>query len=163
MKVIRSGIESRAYDVRVTITRPANQTAYTAKDVVGGALTFADMGPVGGGPVMLTSGELALHITAIPSGMTSFELALYSVTPPSAVADNGAWDYAAGDRASFLGKFIIGSPVDEGSTLYVEFNGLNKQIDLTSSSLFAYLITTGGYTPAANSEVYTLTLHSVEV
>jgi hypothetical protein len=37
-------------DVALSITRPANATAYTANDVVGAtaaALTFANMGPAG--------------------------------------------------------------------------------------------------------------------
>lgn len=149
-----------AYSNALTITRPANQTPYTALDVVGGALTFTSMGP-SGGRIMLTSTQLELDITAIPSGMTSFFLALYNVTPPSALADNAPWDLPSGDRASFLGIVQLGTPVDLGSTLYVEQNIINKQIKLAGTSLFGYLVTQTGYTPAANSEVYVNTLHAV--
>lgn len=148
-----------AYDVGLQITRPANQTAYTAGDVVGGALTFSSIGP-SAGAIMINSSELELDIAAVPSGMTSFTLYLYSVTPPSALADNAPWDLPAGDRASFLGSLALGTPVDLGSTLYVIVGAIGKQIRLASANVFGYLVTTAGYTPAANSEVYKITLHT---
>jgi hypothetical protein len=85
------------------------------------------------------------------------------VTPPSALADNAPFDIPSGDRASFLGIVQLGTPVDYGSTLYVEQNVVNKQIKLAGTNLFGYLVTVAGYTPAANSEVYVPTLHSVGV
>lgn len=153
---------SQGFDVATTITRPANQTPYSAGDVVGGAL---DLGVLGGtaGSVLLTSLQLELDIAAIPTGMTSFNLYLYSVTPPSAIADNGVFDIPAGDRPSFLGKVGVGVPVDEGSTCYIETNGINKQLKLAGTHLFGYLVTVAGYTPAANSEVYVLTTHTMGV
>lgn len=158
-----SSIQGFAYNPSVTITRPANITAYTAVDVVGGALDFTAAGPSGGGTVIITGAQLELDISAIPSGMTSFRLELYNVTPPSATADNGAWDLVSGDRASYLGYYELGSPVDRGSTCYVEADR-NKQVVIPSGGhLFAYLVTAGGYTPAANSEVYKVTLHTVGV
>jgi hypothetical protein len=146
---------------KVAITRPANVTAYSANDVVGGAITFPTMGPSGGGQVMITSTKFELDIAALPSGMSSFYLYLYNVTPPSAIADNGAFDIPSGDRASFLGKILLGVPVDEGSTLFVQSDQINAQITVPSgASVFGYLVTTAGYTPAANSEVYAITLHA---
>jgi len=153
---------SQAYDVSLLVTRPANVTAYTAVDTVGGALTFASIGP-SASTIMITGAQLEPRIASIPSGMTSFRLYLYNVTPPSAVADNGAWDLPSGDRESFLGFIDLGSPADLGATCYVEVNNINKQIKLDGTSLFAYLVTTGGFTPANNSEVYEVTLHTVAV
>lgn len=150
------------YSAPLTITRPANQTPYTANDVVGGALTFPTMGP-SGGRIIITSVQLEIDVTAIPSGMTSFALYLYSVTPPSALADNAPFDIPSGDRAAFLGKISLGTPVDEGSTLYIEASNVNKQVKLAGTSIFGYLVTAGGFTPAANSEVYVVTLNAVVV
>jgi len=146
-----------------TITRPANQTPYTALDVVGGVISFAGLAGASGGEVFITTVSLELDISAIPTGMTSFSIMLYSVTPPSAYADNAAWDLPSGDRASWLGTFNIGTPVDLGSTCYTVTTQINQQVTLTGSSLFAYLVTTSGYTPAANSEVYKVNLHVVGV
>ena len=96
----------------------------------------------------------------IASGQTSFELALYSVTPPSALVDNAAWDLPSGDRASFLGRFSLGTPVDLGSTLYVRVDGINAHIKAASSTLYGYLITNGAYSPAAI--VRTVVLHTID-
>lgn len=152
-----------AYKSQVTITRPANVTAYTAGDVVGGAITFEGAGPTGGNG-LITAADLRIDVTAIPAGMTSFRLHLYSLTPPSALADNAVWDLPAGDRASYLGYIDLGSPADVGSTLFVQVDQVNKPVRLGSSqNLFGYLVTNGGFTPAANSEVYSATLHAVDL
>lgn len=150
------------YAAQTTVTRPANVTPYTALDVVGGAIEFPLMGPAGA-HIKITSSDLRIDIAAVPAGMTTFRLHMYNVTPPSALADNTAWDLPAGDRASYLGYIDLGTPVDVGSTLTVQTDVLNRQIKLSGTSLFGYLVTTGGFTPAANSEVYTPRLYSVAV
>jgi hypothetical protein len=168
-------VTSGGYDVATTVTRGANVTPYTAGDVVGGALDLGALGP-SAGAVMITGAQLLLNLTSaatVPSGMTSFRLYLYSVTPPSAYADNAQWGLPTsgitltGDRASYLGFIDLGSPVNLGVsgsfTPYCEANGINKQVRLTGTKLFGYLVTNGGYTPAANSEIYTLTMHTVAV
>lgn len=147
-------VASAGYTSQPTVTRPANADAYTAGDVIGGAITFTSAGP-SGGHVVITGADLRINVTAVPSGMTSFRLHLYDVTPPSALADNAAWDLPSGDRASYLGYVDLGTPVDVGSTLFVQVDGVNKKVKLNAStSLFGYLVTAGGFTPAGNSEVY---------
>lgn len=145
------------YGTTTTVTRAANKTPYTANDVVGGAIDLGVMGP-SGGEIIIDSAALEIDVTAVPSGMTTFRLALYNVTPPSAIGDNGAFDIPAGDRASFLGFVALGTPVDEGSTLYIGQKDIQQHVGLASGNLYAYLVTAGGYTPAANSEVYRVTL-----
>lgn len=145
---------------RVATARPANQTPISANDVVLGAVNFQ---LISGRDVIVTSADLLINTTGIPTGMTSFRLYLYDVTPPSALADNAAWDLPSGDQASFLGYIDLGSPIDLGSTLFVQTDQVNKQIRLQDTNLYGYLVTNGGYTPAANSEVYTLTIHTVPV
>lgn len=149
----------------VSVTRPSNTDAYTAGDVVGAtaaAITFPTMGPSGGGEVIITTVQLERDVTAVISGETTYTLHLYSVTPPSALADNAAFDLPSGDRASYRGLIYLGAPVDLGSTLYVEQNGVNKQVTLASGSLYGYLVTAGGYTPAS-AAVFRIGLHSVAV
>ncbi len=158
-------VKAAAYAARVSLTRPANTTAYTANDVLGAtaaALTFA-VGPTGGGEVLITSVALEIDVAAIPSGMTSFNLHLHNITPPSALADNAAFDVPSGDRASYLGFINMGSPADLGSTLYVQVEGVNKQVTLLGANVFGYLVPVGGFTPGGNSEVYVVTIHSVRL
>lgn len=161
-KYYAEGSETWAYRAQTTVTRPANQTPYGAGDVLGGAITFSNAGPAGS-QLMITSVDLRAHITAVPSGMTSFRLHLYDATPPSAIADNAVWDLPAGDRANYLGYIDMGTPADVGATLYVQADAVNKQIKLadTVSTLYGYLVTNGGFTPAGNSEVYVVTLAGI--
>lgn len=146
----------------VSVTRPADTTAYAAGDVVGAAaaaISFPNLGP-SGAAIMITSVALEVDETSVPAGMTSFRLHLYSVTPPSALADNAVWDLPSGDRASYVGYVDLGTPVDVGSTLYVQTDQINKQVLMAGTGLFGYLVTNGGYTPASAS-VRKITLHSV--
>jgi len=156
-------VKSVGYAAPVSVTRPANVTAYTANDVVGAtaaAITFPTIG-LSGGYILITSVELEYDVAAIPSGLTTMALYLYNVTPPSALADNAAFDIPAGDRASFVGKIALGTLVDEGSTLYVRTNQVDAQVKLSGTSLFGYLVTAGGFTPAGNSEVLKVTLYAM--
>ena len=159
-------VTSSAFVSQPTITRPANTTAYAANDVVGGVVTFASVGP-SGGHVLFTSADLRIDVSAVPSGMAGFRLYLYSATPPSALADNAAFDLPSGDRSAFVGFIDLGTPADLGATLYTQ-----AALPLTlgaarlatgSTSLFGYLVTLGGFTPAANSEVYAPRLRTLGV
>lgn len=152
------------YTSRTDQSRAANQTPYTAGDVVGGVITFSSAGPTAG-RVLITSADLGLYISAIPSGMGSFTLFLYDATPGSAIADNSPFDMPSGDRASYLGQIALGVPIDLGSTCYTTpvVPSLEVKLAAASTSLFAYLVTASGYTPAANSEVYSIRISSIGV
>lgn len=164
------GITSAAYRSTVTIMRPPNQTAYTAGDVVGSSssavLEFTNIGPYGAA-ILITSATIECDLTAVPTGMSGFLLTFFSSPPPSQLADNAVFDATVADRPYRIGKQLsIGFPALEvaGShTLYDGVDGINRQVRLTSTSLWAYLSTVGGYTPAANAEVYSVQLHAVAV
>ena len=81
---------------------------------------------------------------------------LYSVTPPSAYADDAAWDIPSGDRASYLGYVDLAQVIDFGSTLYIDTPALNKQIKLSGTSVFGYLVNGTTLTPAAVAHIVTL-------
>lgn len=155
------GSVSTGYTSQIAVTRPANQTPYTALDVVGGAIAFTAIGPAGG-DIIINSANLRADIAAVPAGMTTLRLYLYSVTPPSALADNAAWDLPAGDRASFLGYIDLGTAVDLGSTVYTQADNIGKQVKLATgeTAVYGYLVSTIGFTPAANSEVYNVALRA---
>lgn len=148
----------------VTFTRPADTTAYTAGDVVGGVLRFLGAATMSGSELLVTSHDLRIDVASIPSGMTSFRLHLYKNTPPSALADNAAFDIPAGDRASYLGYLDLGSPADIGSTLYVQVDQVNKQFRLAAgeTTLYGYLVTTGAYTPTSAASK-TINLHAIPI
>lgn len=151
----------------VSITRTADTNAYVANDAIGTGVssgdavhTFSNLRPDGAGEYLVTSAELEIDLSAVPSGMTSFNLHLHSASPNSDLADNAAYDLTSGDRSTYLGKINLGTPVDEGSTLYIKQDGINQQITLAGTDLFAYLVTVGAYTPAS-ATVYKVTLHGI--
>jgi hypothetical protein len=161
-------LASQGYAQSATVPRSGDTAVYLANDVIGintstggAVLTFTNMGPAAGGQIMITSVEIEVDSGAIISGESSYSLALYSATPPSALADNAAWDLTVGDRASYLGQISLGTPSDLGSTLYAETYRVDKQITCpVGGTLYGYLITVGGYVPTSG-RVYVVKLHSV--
>lgn len=154
-----------------TATFTPTAAAYGAGDVIGVAqelvLTNSSGQPFtgrdgagGGGEYLITSSMLMVSETAVQSGETSYLLKLYSVTPPSAHADNAAWDLPSGDRAAYLGSLSLGTPADVGSTLIIETDDLRKQITVASAGkIFAELVTVGAFTATATARK--VTLHGV--
>lgn len=132
--------------------------SHVAGDANGAIVEFATMGP-NAGRIMLTSASL--EIAGANAEATAWRLYLFGVTPPSALADDAAFVFPAGDRASFLGFVDLGTAVDLVDTQYVEANGINKQVKLAGTSLFAYLVNLTTLTPAAVA--HKVTLHSVGV
>jgi hypothetical protein len=151
--------------VTVSKTRPNDTITYSIGDVIGdststtAAMQFVGIGTAGG-VIRITGSRHEIDVASLPSGLTSFRLHVYSATPPSAYVDNVAWDLPAGDRPYYLGYVDLGSPVDVGSTLYVQQTGLDYDFVLTTADLFAYLVTNGTYTPSALA-VKTTTLYAM--
>jgi hypothetical protein len=147
---------SGGYTSSATFTPTA--VSYTAGNSMGTAGAFANIAPAAGGAVLISNTRLRVNETAVQSGETSYTLHLYTVTPPSALANNSAWDLPSGDRASYVGFIALGTVVDVGSTLWVEQTGLAKQITVPAGgSLFGYLVTNGTFTATVASRVVTLT------
>jgi hypothetical protein len=134
--------------------------AYSAGDVMDVAKEFTGIAPPTGGIITFISTTLLVAHTDLISGEAGYSLNLYSVTPPSAHADNAVWDVPAGDRASYLGTLSLGTPADIGSSLWVEQNGVLKMIKVPASpnggSIFGELVTVGGFTPTAAARTVTL-------
>lgn len=131
-------------------------SAHGAADVVGGAQSFA-LGANSGSRIMITGATL--EIDGASAEATAWRLYLYSVTPPSALADDAVFDLPSGDRASFLGYVDLSTAVDLGSTQWVETSQINKQIKLAGTGVFGYLVNLSAVTPAAVAHI--VTLHGV--
>lgn len=132
--------------------------AYDAADIISVAkefsFTFADSGEAipAGSLIRVTSTIIRIDQTAVISGETSYTLPLYSVTPPSAQADNAAWTLASADLASYLGTIALGTPADVGAACFIQTQLSDKQDYLLASgktSLFGELVTTGAFTATA--------------
>lgn len=142
-----------SYTARVSVTRPANTTPYAAGATVGATaavITLPNIGPANG-HVEITDVDLAIQVASKPAGMTTFRVHLYSETPPSAFADGAAWSLTTADLPYYLGYLDLDTPVAMGNALFVQSNGAgSKQVKLGSTtSLFAYRVTNGAYTPTS--------------
>jgi hypothetical protein len=163
---------SLGFQSEVSLTRPNNTTAYGALDAIGipagdgtaagsAILEFADIAPPGGGLIKLVGIDHTIYLDAIPSTMAAHRLHLYNAAP-GALLDNAVWKLIAADRSKYLGFIDIATTVDYVDTLFVQNDGLAKQVKALSSSLFAILITVPGFDPVA-SIAHRLRLNSVRL
>jgi hypothetical protein len=119
--------------------------SHTAGDAVGVAAEFALAAPSAS---LLRIVSASMMVAGGTNETSTWRVYLFSVTPPSALADDAAFTLASGDRASFLGYFDFAQLVDVGDTLYIEASP-NKVIRLTGTSVLAYLVNLTTVTPAA--------------
>jgi hypothetical protein len=145
-----------AFLFETIIQRAANTTTYAINDVYGAAFELvSNPAPSTGQFLIITDIEILWNTTTMPSGMSSFALYLYRVTPPSAVADNGAFSVPIGDRTAIIypnGILLNAFTPRGGGVISAQVNNLNLVVKLTGTSLFAYLVTLGSFTPSAPSE-----------
>lgn len=146
-------VSSVSTPLQASATFTPAASSHTNGDVVGGAQEFAFDAP-SGSTILIQSATLRIDNATIET--TAWTLHLYTVTPPSAVADDAAWDLPSGDRASYVGSIAISQVVDLGSTLWIDMNNIGKQIKLSGTGLFGYLVNGTTLTPGAVDHVVTL-------
>jgi hypothetical protein len=149
--VVRPGLSASA-----TFTPAA--ASHVANDCNGAAGTIS-LGAISASRIVITSATLEIDGATVES--TAWRLMLYNVTPPSAIADDGAWTYADADRSAFLGIVELGTAVDHGPNQWIEQHGLNKQVKLAGTSVFAYLVNLTTLTP--QNVAHIVTLHAVQI
>lgn len=149
--------------VIATVSFTPAAAAYSAADIVEGAkeiaFTMADSGAAvaPGSIIRVKTTLLKIDATAVISGETSYSLALYTVTPPSALADNAAYTLSSADLPSYSGVLALGTPADLGAALFIQTQYTDKQdYRLVSSSLYGYLIAAGAATYAAVARQVTI-------
>jgi hypothetical protein len=139
-------------------------TSHAGGDCFGAAQEFKILDrngspPASGSHIKITS---LTFTQATGTNVTSvWRLHLYNVTPPSAIADDAAFDVPAGDRASYLGYVDISQLIDLGATLYIDMPSLNKQVKLLGTSLFGYLVNVTTLTAEAVAHTVTLQCQAV--
>lgn len=130
--------------------------SHVAGDCHGAAQEFALGAPAG---CVFEIQSVSMLIAGATIETTAWALHLYSVTPPSALADDAAFDIPSGDRASYLGFVTIPQVVDYGASLWIESHNIGKRIKLASSgtSVFGYLVNGTTLTPQAVTHTVVLT------
>jgi len=138
--------------------------AYGAADImdVCKAFTFANAVSAAmptGSLFRILTATIKIDVTSVPSGQTSYTLHLYSVTQPSAQADNDAWTLASGDLASYLGSISLGTPADKGAALHNKQQYVDYDVRFAGTTIFGVLVTDGAHTAAAVAR--SVSLHGV--
>jgi hypothetical protein len=128
--------------------------AYSANDIMDVAkefaFTYADGTAVPSGSLIrIVTTILKIDATALQTSEAGYSLKLYSVTPPSAQADNAAWSLASADLSAYRGSIDLGVPVDLGAALFIKTIEQNTEVKLTGTSLFGELQTAAGFTATA--------------
>lgn len=161
------------YRAAATIQRSADITAYAANDVYGAPFQLANTGS-SGGFIILNVVRIILNISTLPAGMSGFVLYLYSISPPSNAADNGAFSVPASDRGVASNPVLL-TPLGidmgiaqlavGGGSVVLAATNINEEFKLAtgSTSLWGYLVTRAAFTPAAPSETATIALLSFGV
>lgn len=129
--------------------------SYTAGNIIDTAkefvFTYGDGTPIRPGSLIrvLTS-EIKIAASGLISGEAIYTGQFYSVTPPSARADNAAWARASGDLSAYRGSLPLGTPVAAGGTCYIKTQFTDQQdFRVGAQSLFAELVNSGTFTGAA--------------
>jgi hypothetical protein len=148
---------TNAFTASATFTPAA--ASHTNGDSVGVSAEFVLKDSRGGTPqagstVLITSASLRIDGATIET--TAWRLHMFSVTPPSALADDAAFLLASGDRASYLGYIDLSQVVDLGDSLYIEMSNIQKQMTLTGTSFFGYLVNGTTLTPQAVAHTVTV-------
>jgi len=156
---------SLAFTPTATITRAANTTAYLANDQYGGTFQLSGFGSASGS-VFLTDVRIIFNIALLPTGMGAMQLYLFSVTPPSARADNDIFSLPSGDRASCLtpnGIDLTARLATGGGSVIAVANNVNrKYLVPANTNIFGCLVTLAAFTPAAVSETASILCETVE-
>lgn len=147
--------------VGVTLTRPADTTAYAAKDAVSDStsaptvLTFANLARINAGSGYIVKARLMTNQSA---NIARFRLHLYH-TAPTAINDNAAHALLWANRANRIGYIDFSACQTEGSGSDAA-NGVNDAVRLSfvcasgSRAVYGLLETLDAFTPASAQVLY---------
>jgi len=156
-KSVAAGYDTGGFSAAplITLTRPANTTAYTAQDEVattGTAPVSIAVSRVTGQTGIITGARLIY--SSNPAAAPGFRLLLFSATV-TAAGDNSPLNLSDGDAALYLGLIDFSDTQAGGSATNANLmaSGAPKApITVTTDTVFGLLIATNGFTPIAASE-----------
>lgn len=147
-------IAASTTDVAVTPTVTAS--AYTAGNVIGGIMTFANILAATSFNGVLQSITAKFKASAVVGNL---EVAIFKGSPSNGTyTDKTAPTWNASDMANLVGIYVLSSPNSKLGTMTIyNLDGVGKSLVGGSTSLFAVVIVDGTPTPASTSD-FTLQL-----
>lgn len=159
--VVGMTVGGRLVAVSAEFTRPANTTAYAAKDVVGtdpgAALEFASIARAAGGSGYITKVVVSTTDTGPSTASARFRLHLYNTSAPSGITDNSPNTVLYADRAKYLGYIDLLPATIEGAGSGAVAEVVDIAFPFVTSGnddLWGVLETLDAITPSANSTTY---------
>lgn len=144
-------VQATSYEARTRISvTPTVSTspAYTAKDAVGGLLTFANAARNSGGTIVIDTAVVIDNGQQMPA----LELVLFNQTF-TASSDNAIFNPSDGDLANAIGVIALSNWSDFSGNSIATRTGLGLAAALTGTSLFGQLVTRGTPTFVATSDI----------
>lgn len=121
----------------VSFVRPGTNTTYSGGIVVGssasGVFELVTSGEANTS-VYITGARLKMTRSGLPSGLTNMRLHFFNQLP-SGISDGAAFS-VSGNPSAYKGYVDLESPLDLNGTVFQQSFALNKQITLSSPSLF---------------------------
>lgn len=140
-------IQTRISQTPTVSTSPA----YTAKDAVGGLLTFANAARVSGGTLILQTVAIIDNSQQMPV----LDLVLFDRTF-TASTDNAVFAPSDADLANIVGVVSLAAWSDFSTNSVAVRAGLGLAIKLNGTSLFGQLVTRSTPTFVATSDIVVL-------
>lgn len=146
------GVHGWGFDVTVAPT--VTNGAYSAGDVVGGLLTFADCSRIADEPVLITGIQVTIKAAVLPVPTVVFFSAA-----PTVMADNAAYSISAADSLLIRRAVPIvaagGTVTDHGTPNTYSIDNLAIVMKPASGTrnIVAYLIDTVGVTLTSTSDI----------
>lgn len=135
---------------RISVTPTVSTSpAYTAKDAVGGIMTFANAVGVSGGTGILQ----AVTIVDLSQQMPALDLVLFDRTIAGTVTDNAAFDPTDADLANVIGVVPISTWADFNDNSVAVRTGLGLAFKSNATSIFGALVTRSTPTFVGTSDI----------
>lgn len=162
----RNGVKGYSQNIRTSITRPADTTAYTAGDVVGTNITFPAAAPeIGGAGVIL--GTIVLD-SANQATTPVLELWIFN-DAVSTITDNAPLALSDTDLLKLVTVIPLSTTYISNAASGANGNGcfISPQVAApfeclpTTADLYGFLVVRNTYTPVSQ-EIFTIQLNLLQ-
>lgn len=143
-------VDPRRKVVRLSQTPTISTSAYTAKDAVGGLLTFASAARASGGSIIVDS----VQVVDLAAQKIAIDLVLFD-SAPTTPTDNAVFDPPDGELDNVVGviSLVAGDYADFNDSAVATKHNIGLSAVLSASSLYGVLVTRGTPTYATTADI----------
>jgi len=144
---------SDGQEASFSFVRPGTTFTYSGGVVIGSTASGVFELVTSGEPntsLYVTGARLKMTRSGVPSGFTGARLHWFTQLP-SGISDGAAFVVTSGDTAKYKGYSDLESAQDFGQTIFNQSQALNKQITLSSGSLFVAITPSTAFASASGT------------